>query len=76
MRDVTYIRTDENLPPVAIIDRSPITVRHRVIFGIVAVIGAVAWAIIAFARGEAVNAVWLVSPRSAPTSSGSGSTPG
>ena len=60
MRDVTYIRTDENLPPVAIIDRSPITVRHRVIFGIVAVIGAVAWAIIAFARGEAVNAVWLV----------------
>lgn len=57
---VTYIRTDENLPPVAIVDRSPITIRHRVVFGIVAVIGAIAWAIIAFARGESVNAVWLV----------------
>ena len=60
VRDVTYIRTDENLPPVAIVDRSPITVRHRIVFGIIAVIGAVAWATIAFARGEAVNAVWLV----------------
>ena len=58
--DVTYIRTDKNLPPVAIIDRSPITVRHKVIFGIIAVLGAVAWAIIAFFRGETVNAVWFV----------------
>ena len=57
---VSYIRTEEDLPPVAIIDRSPITVRHRIVFGIIAVIGAVAWAIIAFARGETVNAVWLV----------------
>ncbi len=60
VRDVTYIRTDENLPPVAIVDRSPITVRHRIVFGTIAVIGAVAWATVAFARGEAVNAVWLV----------------
>jgi carbon starvation protein len=58
--DVTYIRTDKNLPPVAIIDRSPITVRHRIIFGIIAVLGAIAWAIIAFFRGETVNAVWFV----------------
>ena len=57
---VSYIRTDEDLPAVAIVDRSPITVRHRIVFGIIAVIGAVAWAIIAFARGETVNAVWLV----------------
>ncbi|OBI84858.1 carbon starvation CstA family protein [Mycobacterium sp. E740] len=57
---VTYIRTDEDLPPVAIIDRSPITVRHRIIFGIIAVVGAVAWAVIAFFRGETVNAVWFV----------------
>jgi carbon starvation protein len=59
-KDVSYIRTDDDLPPVAIVDRSPITVRHRIIFGIIAVIGAIAWAIIAFARGEPVNAVWLV----------------
>jgi carbon starvation protein len=58
--DVSYIHTDEQLPPVAIIDRSPITVRHRIVFAAVAVIGAVAWAIIAFARDETVNAVWFV----------------
>ncbi|MGK2901752.1 MAG: carbon starvation CstA family protein [Mycobacterium sp.] len=58
--DITYIRTDQDLPPVAIVDRSPITARHRIIFGLVAVLGAVAWAIIAFFRGETVNAVWFV----------------
>jgi carbon starvation protein len=59
-KDVSYIHTDDDLPPVAIIDRSPITTRHKIIFGVIAVIGAVAWAIIAFARGETVNAVWFV----------------
>src|ERR1700758_5665475 len=58
--DVTYVRTDPDLPPVAIIDRSPITTRHKIVFGIVALLGAVAWAIIAFFRGETVNAVWFV----------------
>jgi carbon starvation protein len=59
-RDVSYIRTDADLPPVAIIDRSPISLRNKIVFGIIAVIGAVAWAIIAFIRGEPVNAVWIV----------------
>jgi carbon starvation protein len=59
-RDISYICTDTELPPVAIIDRSPITIRHKIIFGIIAVIGASAWAIIAFTRGETVNAVWFV----------------
>src|SRR5690242_19609342 len=58
--DVTYIRTDEALPPVAIIDRSPITLRHKIIFGVIALVGAVAWAVIAFFRGETVSAVWFV----------------
>ena len=58
--DVTFVRTDRDLPPVAIIDRSPITTRHKLIFGAVAVLGAIAWAIIAFFRGETVNAVWFV----------------
>jgi carbon starvation protein len=58
--DITYIRTEQDLPPVAIIDRSPITVRHRIIFGVIALLGAVAWALIAFVRGETVNAVWFV----------------
>jgi carbon starvation protein len=59
-KDVSYIRTDDELPPVAIVDRTPITTRHRIAFGIIAVIGAAAWAVIAFSRGETVNAVWLV----------------
>ncbi|MGD1237109.1 carbon starvation CstA family protein [Mycobacterium seoulense] len=58
--DVSYIHTDDELPPVAIVDRSPITARHRIVFAAVALIGAVAWAIIAFSRGETVNAVWFV----------------
>jgi carbon starvation protein len=58
--DITYVRTDPDLPPVAVIDRSPITTRHRIVFGVLALIGAVAWAVIAFFRGETVNAVWFV----------------
>ncbi len=57
---VTYIRTDDDLPPVAIVDRSPIGVRHKIVFAVIAVAGAAAWAVVAFARGETVNAVWLV----------------
>ncbi|WP_421841254.1 carbon starvation CstA family protein [Mycobacterium sp.] len=59
-QDIDYIRTEADQPPVAIIDRSPISVRHKMFFGAIAVIGAIAWAIIAFVRGETVNAVWLV----------------
>jgi carbon starvation protein len=59
-RDVGYVRTDPALPPVAVIDRSPISGRHKIVFGIVAVLGAIAWAAIAFVRGETVNAVWFV----------------
>ncbi|HEY0228416.1 MAG TPA: carbon starvation CstA family protein, partial [Mycobacterium sp.] len=59
-KDVTYIRTDDDLPPVAIIDRSPITIRHKIGFGVIALIGAIAWAAIAFTRGESVNSVWFV----------------
>jgi carbon starvation protein len=58
--EITYVRTDEDLPPVAVIDRSPITTKHKIIFGVIALIGAIAWAIIAFFRGETVNAVWFV----------------
>lgn len=58
--DVSYIRTEPDLPPVAIIDRSPITLRHKILFGVIAATGADAWAIIAFVRGETVNAVWVV----------------
>ena len=58
--NVSYIRTDDDSPPVAIIDRSPITIRNKIILGTIAMIGATAWAMNAFARGETVNAVWFV----------------
>ena len=57
---LSYIHTDADLPPVAIIDRSPIGTKHKIFFGVIAVLGAVAWAVIAFVRGETVNAVWFV----------------
>ena len=55
--DITYIRTDKDLPPVAIIDRSPITTKHKIIFAVVAVLGAIAWAMIALFRGETVTGI-------------------
>src|SRR5664279_2751717 len=58
--DITYVRTDADLPPVAVIDRSPITTKHKIVFSVIALIGAIAWAVIAFFRGETVNAVWFV----------------
>jgi carbon starvation protein len=58
--DITYLRTDADLPPVAIIDRSPITTKHKIVFAVVALLGAIAWAMIAFFRGETVSAVWFV----------------
>lgn len=54
------IRTDKDLPPVAIIDGRGVTAKHKAIFAVIAVLGAVAWAVIAFFRGETVNAVWFV----------------
>jgi carbon starvation protein len=58
--DITFIRTQADLPPVAIIDRSPITTTHKVVFAVIALLGATAWAVIAFFRGETVSAVWFV----------------
>ncbi len=57
---LSYVRTDTDLPPVAIIDRTPIDTKHKIVFGLIAVIGAVAWTVIAFIRRETVNAVWFV----------------
>lgn len=57
---LTYLQTDPELPPVAVVDRSPISPRGKLVLGALAVTGAVAWAMIAFVRGESVNAVWFV----------------
>lgn len=54
------VRADADLPPVAILGRFPITLRHKIFFVAVAVIGALAWTVVAFFRNEPVNAVWIV----------------
>ena len=58
--DIEYLRTDPDLPPVGVIDRSPITPAKKAIFAVVAVVGAIAWAMIAIVRGEQISAVWFV----------------
>ncbi|MDN2496031.1 carbon starvation protein A [Nocardia nova] len=60
MATIEYLRTEPDLPPVGIVDRRPITPAKKAIFAAIAVFGAVAWAILAVARGENVNAVWIV----------------
>ncbi|GAA1648554.1 carbon starvation CstA family protein [Georgenia ruanii] len=57
---VTVIRTDPNRPPVAVVDRSPMTPRKKLLFAAIALVAAVAWALLALVRGEAVNARWFV----------------
>ncbi|MEV0299254.1 carbon starvation CstA family protein [Nocardia sp. NPDC050710] len=60
MATIEYLRTDPDLPPVGVVDRSPITPAKKAIFAGIAILGAVAWAILAIARGENINAVWIV----------------
>ncbi|GAA2066730.1 carbon starvation CstA family protein [Williamsia deligens] len=57
---IELVRTDPDKPPVAIIDRSPMTVGKRLLFAAIGLVGAVSWAVIAIVRGESVNAVWFV----------------
>ncbi|WP_280233303.1 carbon starvation CstA family protein [Nocardia cyriacigeorgica] len=60
MATIEYLRTDPDLPPVGVVDRSPMTPAKKAIFAGIAIVGAVAWTILAVARGESVNAVWIV----------------
>lgn len=58
--EVEHVRTDPDLPPVAVVERGPIPPARRAVLAAVAVLGAVAWSVLALARGEQVNAVWFV----------------
>ncbi|ROZ93772.1 carbon starvation CstA family protein [Gordonia sp. OPL2] len=58
--NIEFVRTDPDAPPVAIIDRSPMTTPKKILFAVIGLIGAISWAIVAFVRGETVNAVWFV----------------
>ena len=58
--DIEHLRTDPDLPPVGVVDRTPISPTARVVFLVLAILGAIAWAMIALVRGENINAVWFV----------------
>ncbi|MGV9744691.1 carbon starvation CstA family protein [Rhodococcus zopfii] len=58
--DIEHLRTDPDLPPVGVVDRTPISPTARVVFLVLAIFGAVAWAMIALVRDENINAVWFV----------------
>ncbi len=55
----------DDLPPVALPDEEverqrKLTVKQVVIWGAIALLGGVAWAMIAFARDESINGIWFV----------------
>jgi len=57
---VELVRTDPTSPPVGVVDRRPMTPRKRLLFAAIGLLGGISWAMIAFVRGESVNAVWFV----------------
>ena len=57
---VELVRTNPDLPPVAIIDRRPMTTGKKLIFAAIGLVAAIAWALVAFVRGESVNGAYFV----------------
>jgi carbon starvation protein len=57
---VELVRNDPDLPPVAVIDRRPMTPGKKLVFAVIGVVAAVAWALVAFVRGESVNGAYFV----------------
>lgn len=57
---VERVRTDSARPPVAVRAPHLITGREKVVFALIALLGAVGWVMIAVVRGEHVSAVWFV----------------
>ena len=57
---VELVRNNPDLPPVAVIDRRPMTTGKKLIFAVIGLVAAIAWALVAFVRGEAVNGAYFV----------------
>ncbi|GGG15161.1 carbon starvation protein A [Rhodococcoides trifolii] len=57
---VELTKNDPDLPPVAIVDRTPMSMPKRIFFVIIGVLGGIAWTVVAIVRGENPNAVWFV----------------
>jgi len=60
MATIEYLRTDPDLPPVGVVDQTPLSPAKKGIFLVIAILGAIGWVVLAISRGEDVNAVWIV----------------
>ena len=57
---VEFVHTDTGKPPVAVIDKRPMPLSKKIIFAVIGLLTAGAWAVIAIVRGEQVNASYFV----------------
>ena len=51
---------DPGLPPVAVEPPRTITGRQKIMIAVAAIVAAIGWTMVAFVRGEHVNAIWFV----------------
>lgn len=58
--NVEYLKTDPDLPPVGVVDRTPISPTARFVFLVIGLVGGLAWYMIAIVRNEHISAVWFV----------------
>lgn len=58
--NIELMKNDADLPPVGVVDKSPMTPAKRILFVLIGLLGGVAWTIVAIVRGENPNAVWFV----------------
>lgn len=54
------LKTDPNLPPVAVIEKPHWTPGKIAFYSVVGLLGGLGWVMIAIVRGESVNAIWFV----------------
>lgn len=57
---VEYVTSSATDLPVGVNDQRTMTLTKKIILAAIAIIAAIAWGILAFSRGEDINAVWLV----------------
>lgn len=57
---VEYVRTEEGLPPVAVVEKPRWTPVKIAIWVVIALVAAAGWAMVAFVRGEEMSASWFV----------------
>ncbi|MBC2681096.1 carbon starvation protein A [Corynebacterium sp. 4HC-13] len=57
---VTYVYSDATDLPVGVEDKRGLSVKARIVMGVFAIMAAAGWAVVAFNRGEQINAMWLV----------------